>query len=145
MTTTTSASSGSTTASAATTSTGGTSTITAATSTGGETNIRVIIFSGKKDDWETWKEKFAVKAAIRGYENILSGEDVASATHDKQGNKLTLTADEINLSEQNKNGFGDLILSIDCTSAAGKVAFSMVKSTKTKNFPVVTYVMHTYV
>ena len=102
---------------------------------GGETSIRVVIFSGKKEDWESWKEKFLVKASIRGYESVLTGETKIPATHDEDGNKLTLTAEEQEIVEQNKKGFGDLILSIDCSTAAGKVAFATIKNTKTKEHP----------
>jgi hypothetical protein len=60
----------------------------------GDTSIRVIVFSGKRDDWESWKEKFTVKAAIRGYEGVLLGDDPVPKTHDTAGVKKTLTADE---------------------------------------------------
>ena len=48
----------------------------------GETSIRVVIFSGKKDDWESWKEKFSVRASIKGYEEILTGDEKVPATHE---------------------------------------------------------------
>ena len=105
------------------------------TTSSGETSIRVVIFSGKRDDWESWKEKFSVKAAIRGYEDILDGTETVPATHFTDGTKRNLTADEETIINNNKKGFGDLILSIDCTTAAGKVAFAMVKGTKTKENP----------
>jgi gag-polypeptide of LTR copia-type len=101
----------------------------------GDTSIRVIVFSGKRDDWESWKVKFTVKAAIRGYEGVLLGEDPVPKTHDVTGTKKTLTADEQVIATANKTGYGDLILSIDCSTAAGKVAFAAVKGAKTKEVP----------
>ena len=105
---------------------------------GGETTIRAVIFSGKKDDWESWKEKFTVRAAIKGYDHLLyEADDIdIPATYKEDGKtKCTLTEDQKELVELNKKAFGDLIISIDCTTAAGKVAFSMIKNTKTKEYP----------
>jgi putative NIF3 family GTP cyclohydrolase 1 type 2 len=53
-----------------------------------------------------------------------------------KGDKLTtLTAVQKAIVDINKKGFGKLILSIDCNTPAGKVAFSMVKNTKTTENP----------
>jgi hypothetical protein len=112
-------------------STAGNSSTTGSRSTG-DTTIRVIVFS---EDWESWKEKFIVKSGFRGYENILTGEDQAPKTHNMDGTKSTLTADETALSVLNKTGYGDLILSINCSTAAGKVAFASIKGAKTKEIP----------
>ena len=117
-------------------STAGTSTSTiTSTGTSGETAIRVVVFSGKKDDWEVWKEKFLVRASIKGYEGILTGEVKVPATHKADGTKEKLTADQETIADANKKGFGDLILSIDCSTPAGKIAFAIVKGTKTKTNP----------
>ena len=104
-------------------------------SSAGDTNIRVVIFSGKREDWENWREKFMVKAAMRNYEGVLMGDDDVPKTHGKDGKKLTLKNDEQLIADANKKGFGDLILSIDCSTSAGKVAFAMVKGTKTVENP----------
>jgi hypothetical protein len=48
---------------------------------------------------------------------------------------VTLSSDDQAIANANKKGFGDLVLSIDCTTAAGKVAFAMIKATKTKTNP----------
>jgi hypothetical protein len=67
---------------------------TASTLTGsstGDTSIRVIIFSGKKDDWENWKEKFVVHASIRGYHDILLGNIAVPETHKEDGTKEALS------------------------------------------------------
>jgi hypothetical protein len=103
----------------------------------GETSIRVVIFSGKKEDWETWKEKFMVRASIRGYEAVLTGDDEVPETIDDNGDKKTLSADDQLIAEANKKGYGDLILLIDCTTSSGKVAFAIVKGSKTKSSQVV--------
>jgi hypothetical protein len=42
--------------------TGGSSGISSSNTTG-ETSIQVVIFNGQTDPWDSWKEKFLVKAA----------------------------------------------------------------------------------
>jgi hypothetical protein len=102
----------------------------------GDVNVRVIPFSGKKDEWENWKEKFMVKAAINKYDGIINGDDEVPETHDKDGKKKTLKPEEQTIADLNKKGFGDLMLSIDYTTPEGKIAFNTVKGTKTKENPI---------
>jgi hypothetical protein len=91
-------------------------------------------FYRKEGDWENWKEKFKVRASIKGYDGILSGTDVVPKTHGTDGQKLTKSsAAEQAIAETNLKGFGYLIPSIDCSSAAGRVAFAIIKNTKTVN------------
>ena len=102
---------------------------------GGEVTIRTIYFNGKKEQWENWKDKFFVKAAIRGYENILSGDDEVPNTHNEDGTKKTLTDEEKLLAGQNLKGYGELMLSMNTNTDDGKIAFAVVKSAKTKQVP----------
>jgi hypothetical protein len=37
---------------------------------GGEMSIKRIPFSGQKDEWDNWKEKFLVKVSINAYDNL---------------------------------------------------------------------------
>jgi hypothetical protein len=64
------------------------------TNNSGETSIRVFVFSGKREEWETWKEKFFVRANIRCYEELISGEKVVPNTQNKDGTKKTLSTDD---------------------------------------------------
>jgi gag-polypeptide of LTR copia-type len=111
------------------------STATNASSSMGDTNIRVITFSGSKSDWENWNEKFIVQAYIRGYEDLITGETKLPASHDDQGDKVTLNADEKVVLENNQRGYSNLILSIDTSTDAGKVAFATVIGAKTLHNP----------
>jgi hypothetical protein len=56
---------------------GGNTTTTSGT---GDTSVRVVVFTGKRDKWETKRYKFMVKAAIRGFESVLLGDDVVPKT-----------------------------------------------------------------
>jgi hypothetical protein len=102
----------------------------------GDKNIHVVIFSGKQEEWENWKEKFFIKAAIGGYEGILNGDDSISPTHKADDNsKIRLTEDQQLIVDLNKKGFGDLVLSIDCTTPNVKVVFGIVKGSKENENP----------
>ena len=61
-------------------------------------------------------------------------------TRTKEYNKTSIKSDNskdkiIILKNLNKEGFNDIILSIDHTSKQGKVAFSLVKNCKTAKYP----------
>ena len=40
-----------------------------------EKSIRVIEFSGKEDDWKYWSVKFLARADLRGFGELLIGEE----------------------------------------------------------------------
>jgi gag-polypeptide of LTR copia-type len=108
------------------------SSFSASTTNAGEQTIRIIAFTGKKDDWECWKDKFHARAIIKGYEGLLTGEEAAPKTHLPTGVKRSLiTAEEKVLIDENQKGFVDLILSMDTTTEAGKMALKLVMGTKT--------------
>ena len=100
------------------------------TSTTKELSIKVIPFSGKQEDWETWEEKFLARARRMKYKDLLTGKD--STVVVPKSTATTLTADEKLIEELNIQAYEDLILSIDTSTDPGKVAFSLVKSTKVK-------------
>ncbi len=105
------------------------------TSKRGDVSVRVVPFAGKPGEWKDWKDKFAVKAAINGYDRVLSGEDKVPPLYDDKGNKLTLSEEEKKISDANTTGFGELMLSINTEEPEGKVAFAMIKAAKTKIYP----------
>ena len=39
-----------------------------------EKNLRVIEFSGKKDDWKVWSRKWLARASMKGYKNVVIGK-----------------------------------------------------------------------
>jgi gag-polypeptide of LTR copia-type len=99
----------------------------------GDTTICVTVFTEKKEDWESWKVKVTVKSGFRGYKDILTGETKAPKTHDVDSTKKTsLSAEEQFVAAANKTGYGDSILSSNCSAAVGKVAFKSIKGAKTK-------------
>jgi len=88
--------------------------------------IRVIAFSGKQIDWIVWEEKFLAKANSKGYRKILLGAQVAP----KDDEILDETTEDGRLKrtarDANEQAFTDLILSVDGSTANGRVAFNLV-------------------
>jgi gag-polypeptide of LTR copia-type len=101
--------------------------------TKGETSIKVVLFSGKSSDWITWEEKFLARAKRKGYKDLLLGkvevpkESATESDSDKKKNK--------EIRDLNDIGYSDLILSMDTTTGSGKVAFSLVRASKSKDYP----------
>jgi hypothetical protein len=96
----------------------------------------VVIYNGKKKDFAAWEEKWLVKAKRKGYKEVLLGT-VPIADH------FDLMADDdnaakevkMNIRELNEFAYSDLILSMDTDKSGGKVAFNIVKRSKTREYP----------
>jgi hypothetical protein len=43
----------------------------------GETSVKLILFSGKKGEWDDWYFGFEARAVLYRYDGILSGVDTA--------------------------------------------------------------------
>ena len=110
--------------------------------------IRVIRFDGKRDSWEGWEESFLAKGDSLGYKNLLLckknevGVDkvpTATEVEDVEAkSKTSRDADDkkiLALQDLNKLAYRDIILSIDHKTKEGKIAFKIVKNTKSKEYP----------
>ena len=95
-----------------------------------ERTIRIIPFSGKKEHWAVWEEKFLARAKRKGYKDILLGKEKAP-----KDDVSTDTSPELQaLKEANELGFEELILSIDGKTKEGRVAFSLIKGCKNADY-----------
>ena len=97
--------------------------------------IRVLKFSGAKEDWSVWEEKFLARAKGKGYRDVLKGkttvpDDSHVIDESTDAGKLELKA-----RQANENAYEDLILSIDGDTREGRIAFGIVKGCKTKELP----------
>ena len=92
--------------------------------------IRVIAFSGRQADWTVWEEKFLAKANIRGYKKLLLGTEIAPKDGDEYDETTAIGLENKRMREANEAAYTDLILSIDGTSASGRVAFNLVRLSK---------------
>jgi hypothetical protein len=96
--------------------------------------IRVLRFSGRKEEGPSWNEKFLAKAKRSGITDVLLGKVEIPSSLDvidektEEGKKLLRIADLYEIS------FTELILSITVSNSNGKIAFGIVKSCKSKEF-----------
>ena len=80
-----------------------------------EKAIRVLPFSGKKQDWNMWSKKFLARAKKLGYREILKAENLI----DKDKKPI-----------MNDNAYSDLLLAMNC-----EVAFGYVDEAVSEEFP----------
>ena len=95
--------------------------------------IRVISFNGKSVDWTVWEAKFLAKANVKGYKKILLGTEVAPKDDEEFDESTPEGAEKKRLREANESAYTDLILSVDGSSANGRVAFNLIRLSKTKD------------
>lgn len=99
----------------------------------GEASIKVIPFTGNKRDWPIWSEKFLARADIKGYRDILLGEVVVKTDFEFAE---IVDEDEKHKAEAirrlNKDAYIDLLLSIGTEHETGRVAFQIIRTSKTK-------------
>ena len=109
-----------------------------------EKSIRIIEFSGKKTDWDSWSEKFLSRGKRKGYKKLLVSTGTTPGvdkipTQEEYDEALEgdddLDKKIVKLGELNELAYEDLILSINTNSSMGKVAFGLVKNAKSVDFP----------
>jgi hypothetical protein len=85
--------------------------------------IRLLNFSGRKEEWPTWSEKFLAKAKRSGIQDVLLGKlqipKISEEFEEKseEGRRMMKNAD------LNELAFAELILSIDVSNSSGNIAF----------------------
>jgi hypothetical protein len=95
--------------------------------------IRVFNFSGNKDDWFTWSEKFLAEAKPL-IKDILLGRFKIPKTLDPVDEKTEEGNRQLKAIDLNELAFIELVLLKDVSSFAGKIAFSIIKSCKSKEY-----------
>jgi hypothetical protein len=76
-------------------------------------SIRVIMFTGKEQDWSAWEERFLAKARRKGFKNLLLGKEtipnssvlIDEATAPRKAQKKILNLNDM--------AYSELILSMD--------------------------------
>jgi hypothetical protein len=110
--------------------------------THGETSIKVVLFSWRMGDRTTWEEKFLARAKRQGYKEILLKKVVIPTEEMMENNTKEsepISEEEIQrhryMMDLNDNWYNDLVLSMDTSTNAGRVAFSLVRASKLKDYP----------
>ena len=95
--------------------------------------IAKFVFSGKKIDWPIWSEKFLARAKRKEYKNILLGR--VNVPDDSKTIDTSTDAGkaEAKLRGLNELAYEDLILFINGSTDAGRIAFSIIRNSKTSD------------
>jgi hypothetical protein len=96
--------------------------------------IRVLSFSGSKDEWPTWSEKFITKATLSGIKDKFLGKLLIPKYSEVFDEKTDEGKKMLRIIDLNEMAFTKQVLSIDVSSSSGKIAFGIVKSCKTKDY-----------
>ena len=96
--------------------------------------IRVLNFTGKKEEWSSWSEKFLAKARRSGIKDILLGKLTIPKTNDEINEETDEGKTMMKIFDLNELAYTELILSIDVKISSGKIAFNMVKGCKNKDY-----------
>jgi hypothetical protein len=93
-----------------------------------------LSFSGSKDEWPTWSEKFLAKAKRSGIKDVLLGKVLIPKSSEVFDEKTDEGKIMLRIIDLNEMAFTKLVLSIDVSNSSGKIAFGIVKSCKTKDY-----------
>jgi hypothetical protein len=96
--------------------------------------LKVPPFNGKKNNWDAWEEKFLARAKHKGYKDVLLGSaeiptDDEELDPEDEDDKI-----KMDIKERNEVAYGKLILMIDTEKSNGKVAFNIVKRSRTSKY-----------
>ena len=97
-----------------------------------KSSIKIAPFSGKQTDWPVWREKFMARARRKGYKNILIGKDKAPDDSEMLDKTNAAHKEKIALRDANEMAYEALLLLIDGEQATGRVAFNIVRGSKTE-------------
>ena len=82
--------------------------------------IRVLNFTGKKEEWSTWSEKFLAKARRSGIKDVLLGKVSIPKTNEEINEKTDEGKIMMKIFDLNELAYTELILSIDVRTSSGK-------------------------
>jgi hypothetical protein len=96
-------------------------------------SIRVIPFTGKKEDWPIWSVTFLARARCKGYRDVLLGKDNTPSDADEPAATATQAEKDVynKVRKLNDLAYEEMILCIDGTTKPGKVAFGRVNGAST--------------
>ena len=85
-------------------------------------DISKFTFSGQHVDWFLWSGKFMARVWKTKYNDILNGDVVVTDSSIVINKSMSVGEQQNNLRNLNQNAFIDLVLLIDGTTEAGRVA-----------------------
>jgi len=99
-----------------------------------EKSLKVIVFSGKQDDWRFWEVKFLVRARRKGFRELLLGKKTIPTDSEVLSETVPAEKIKIEIHKANKLAFEELVLSIDTSQPKGRVAFQSICSCRSTDY-----------
>ena len=96
-----------------------------------EKSIRIISFSGKRNDWRVWSRKFLAVAEKRGYKKVLTGTTTITSSSTDEEKQLGINAYNdllLSMSESISFGLVDESTSATCPDGDAAKAWKKLKS-----------------
>jgi len=99
-----------------------------------EKSLKVIVFSGKQDDWRFWEVKFLARARRKGFRELLLGKLTIPIDTEVLNDTVPAEKIKIDIRDANELAFEELVLSIDTSQPEGRVAFQSICSCRTTDY-----------
>jgi len=96
--------------------------------------LKVIIFSGKQDDWRFWEVKFLACTRCKGFRELLLGNKTIPKDSEVLNETVPVEKAKIEIRESNKLAFEELVLSIDTSQPKGRVTFQSICSCRSMEY-----------
>lgn len=104
-----------------------------------EVSMKLVPFSGKKEDWDSWLFGFESRSSHYKYDVILSGEETSPTFQEYKAINPSTTdeAEKKKLLLYRLNGlaFSHLASSMDNSKSPAKIATSILRSCRSEQFP----------
>jgi hypothetical protein len=100
--------------------------------------IRVLNFSGRKEEWPSWNEKFLAKAKRSGIKDVLLGKVEIPSSLDVIDEKTEEGKKLLRIADLNEIAFTELILSIDVSNSNGKLRLELSRVANPRSLKMVT-------
>ena len=97
--------------------------------------IRILPFDGRNRNWDPWSEKTYAKAKRRGWKKLLVGAVKIPTESEYEQAVADKNKEVIKIGELNEEAYEELVLCMDHTTALGRVAFGLVKNSKSAEYP----------
>ena len=107
------------------------------TSTMAETSVKVIKYSGKRQDWIPWMTQHLARATMRGHRGILDGTVLVPTKTVAAGLDATDPIEALELKKLmlNVDAYSDLVLSMAYGTPQGNIAFDIVRQSVSDEYP----------
>ena len=92
--------------------------------------IRIVQFSGKKDDWQMWSKQFLALSGKKKYKEVLTSKTTVPAAATSIDVTATGGVEKQKDCDDNKTAYHNLVL-----SNPNKIAFNIINNATTTDLP----------